>query len=141
MAFRQVLDDRDQAYRDRRDSANQWRKQRGFDLWEPLPADEYLDHLKSMVLLTLNTGMRRGELFNLRWLDIDLDHQILTVSGSYSKSGRTRQIPLNEEAIEIFRAVANANRAGIRICFHRQVWWQSEQCQEGMAEATAERGD
>lgn len=99
-ARRQALDDREQEYRDRRDSANRWRQQRGYDLWEPLSADEYLDHLKAMVLLTLNTGIRRGELFNLRWSDIDLDHQILTVEGSHAKSGRTRQIPLNEEAMD-----------------------------------------
>jgi integrase len=44
--------------------------------------------------LALNTGMRRGEQFGLRWLDVDLDHGILTVRG---KTGR-RFIPINSAA-------------------------------------------
>ena len=51
-----------------------------------------------MVILALNTGLRRGELFNLSWKDIDLDKRQLTVEGSTSKSGQTRHIRLNHKA-------------------------------------------
>jgi integrase len=100
-ALRQAHDDREAAYRSRRESANQWRQMRGYDLMESLSDDEYLDHLKPMVLLMMNTGLRRGELLSLRWSDIDLEHRNLTIEGSYAKSGNTRQIPLNEEAVEV----------------------------------------
>lgn len=42
----------------------------------------YADHLKPMVLLSLHTGMRYGELANLTWDDLHLDRAILTVHGS-----------------------------------------------------------
>jgi integrase len=49
------------------------------------------------VALALHTGMRRGEIFGLRWSDIDLDQQRLTVARSYEttpKGGRTRHLRL-----------------------------------------------
>lgn len=50
------------------------------------------------MLLALNTGLRRGELFGLRWCDINFTAGILTVTATSAKSGQTRRIPLNAEA-------------------------------------------
>lgn len=61
------------------------------------------DHLKPLVILSLNTGMRRGEVFNLKWSDIDLKNKVLTVEGDSAKSGQTRYIPLNKEALSILK--------------------------------------
>jgi len=44
--------------------------------------------------------MRRGEVFNLTWADIDLKNKIITVEGATSKSGQTRHIPINKELLE-----------------------------------------
>ena len=61
------------------------------------------DHLKPLVILSLNTGMRRGEVFNLKWSDIDLRNKVLTVEGDTAKSGQTRHIPLNKEALSTLK--------------------------------------
>ncbi|GLQ00103.1 recombinase [Methylophaga thalassica] len=59
------------------------------------------DHVHPMVLLLINTGMRRGEMFNLRWQDVDFVNKRITVVGNTSKTGQTRYIPLNKEAFRV----------------------------------------
>ncbi|KGM07175.1 Integrase [Methylophaga thiooxydans] len=61
----------------------------------------FQDHVHPMVLLLMNTGMRRGEMFNLRWQDVDFVNKRLTVVGNTSKTGQTRYIPLNDEAYKV----------------------------------------
>jgi len=54
-------------------------------------------------LLLMNTGMRRGEMFNLRWQDVDFVNKRITVIGNTSKTGQTRYIPLNVEAFNVLQ--------------------------------------
>ena len=103
ISLRNALDVRDEETRLKRESANKWRQVRGYKQMTAYTADESPDHLKPMVILTMNTGLRRGELFNLRWSNVDLDHKNLTVAGSYSKTGKTRHIPLNDEALKVLQ--------------------------------------
>jgi integrase len=59
------------------------------------------DHLTPIVLIALNTGMRRGELFSMQWIDIDFKAKNLAVRGENSKTSKTRIIPLNNEAFSV----------------------------------------
>ncbi|MBL0021396.1 MAG: tyrosine-type recombinase/integrase [Sphingomonadales bacterium] len=61
----------------------------------------FTDHVKPLILLSLNTGCRRGELFDLTWANVNLDRRLLTVTGATAKSRRTRHIPLNREATSV----------------------------------------
>ncbi|MDT4864705.1 Tyrosine recombinase XerC [compost metagenome] len=97
------MDDRQEATRADRDSANQWRTERKKELLPDLREVLFVDHLKPLVLLSLNTGMRRGEVFNLTWADVDLTNKLVTVEGEGAKSGQTRHIPLNKEALETLK--------------------------------------
>jgi len=58
-----------------------------------------VDHLKSMVILSLHTGMRRGEILSLRWGQIDLQNKQIRVENT--KSGKPRYIPLNSTVFDM----------------------------------------
>lgn len=55
--------------------------------------------LKSIVGLALNTGMRRGEIFNLKWEDIGFKARTIYIRDS--KSGEAREIPMNDVVLDI----------------------------------------
>ena len=97
--LREALEIRDAENREARDRTNEWKEKRGQEL---LPAiDGYCDYLSPMVLVALNTGARRGELFALDWSSVDMEQKTMTVSAHTAKTQRTRHIPLNAEAREV----------------------------------------
>ena len=99
--LRSALEVREDRFKQRRLSGIEWRKERGR---EPLdPISKFADHLMPMTLIALNTGMRRGEITQLTWSDIDLVKKILTVRAGYAKSGKTRHIPLNSEVLAVLK--------------------------------------
>ena len=101
--LRKALDAREERVRSERDNANRWRRERGYPEFADLRAVTFADHLKPMVLVSINTGLRQGELFHLRWGSVDLKLANLTVSGGNAKSGKTRHLPLNDEALKALK--------------------------------------
>jgi site-specific recombinase XerD len=63
--------------------------------------DDYEDVVEVAIVLSLHTGLRRGELFKLRRSDVDLRHAFVTVLSVNAKSRRQRHVPLNAEALAI----------------------------------------
>lgn len=58
------------------------------------------------VALAVHTGLRKGELFGLRWIDLDLETRRLTVARSFNttpKSGKPRHIRLPVELLPLLR--------------------------------------
>lgn len=58
----------------------------------------YTDHLTPAVLLSLNTGMRAGEMRKLQWSDIAHDLSQISLRADTTKSSKSRHIPINKEA-------------------------------------------
>jgi integrase len=66
---------------------------------------------KNFLIVALNTGLRAGELLALKWQDIDLKVGRLIVRRSLwngledmPKSGRTREVPLNDTVLAALRS-------------------------------------
>lgn len=90
------------------------------------------DWLEPGILLAVHTGMRRGEILNIRSRDLDLSNGLLTIP--QTKTDRPRTIPLSAEAVRIleqrqhyaddkggrlFPVTANAFRLAWERCKHR----------------------
>jgi integrase len=52
----------------------------------------------------LNTGIRRGSVFGLRWGDVDFQTKTLTLRGDNVKSGKVTRLPLNRAAVDVLTA-------------------------------------
>jgi len=61
-------------------------------------------HLQRIVLCALHTGMRRGEILQQKWEDIDFDNRILHVTHSKTPEGEAREIPLTRRLYEMLLA-------------------------------------
>lgn len=59
--------------------------------------------LYNMALLSLHCGLRAGEIFNLTWADIDLEHGIITMRDT--KGGLTRQAFMTKAVSQMFLAL------------------------------------
>ena len=55
-------------------------------------------HLKPIIILAINTGMRRGEIFDLQWIYIDLKNRFIEVIRA--KNGDKRAIPINDTLLK-----------------------------------------
>ena len=51
--------------------------------------------------MALFTGMRRGELFKLKWTDVDFDRGFITIRDP--KGGVSQKIPLNDQARDVLK--------------------------------------
>jgi integrase len=101
--LRKTLDIREENLRQTRMSHNRWRNDRGYPPLPNFPQNFFVDHVKPMVLLSMNTGIRRGELLALEWKDADFPTAILSIRGDTTKSSMTRYIPLNTEALQALK--------------------------------------
>ena len=63
-------------------------------------------HLRPIVETALLTGMRRNELLSLKWEQIRNGFIYLTET----KSGKARQIPINDRLAEVFKEVRRGNQ-------------------------------
>jgi integrase len=68
------------------------------------------DDFRPFVVTALHGGLRRGELFNLRWEDIDFTNRLIVVRDS--KSGDPREIPMDETLAGALRGLPSRFKRG-----------------------------
>jgi integrase len=118
--LRQTIKLRDEKIKQDRASANHWRQERGYDCLLDLNQYAFGDHMTPMILVSINTGLRRGELFSLKWENVDFQQAMLTIEGTYAKSGKTRYVPLNSEALNVLKAWRNQTTSKDLIFYNRE---------------------
>lgn len=65
--------------------------------------DPRAEHLYPIVLMALHTGMRRGEILNLKWSGVDLENKQIVLTDTKNKE--TRVIPLTNTLAETLREI------------------------------------
>jgi integrase len=113
LRLRKAMKARDEDLQNLRTSGNARRQHRHENLLPLLP--HFGDHLTPAVLLSMNTGLRRGEVLKLRWNSIDFSLRLLTVEGRNAKNRQTRHVPLNEEAANTLRRWREQSGPGTHI--------------------------
>src|SRR5437870_294727 len=59
-------------------------------------------HIRALVSVALHSGMRLGEILNLRWYDLDFSSGFILVRDS--KNGESRHVPMDATLSALFRA-------------------------------------
>lgn len=103
-----TIDDKRVRWLGQRDELEDIRDEAGMKVGERARFMTALQHpdtpayLRHMVILALNTGLRRGELFKLKWDAVSIQRAELIVRGATSrKSSKARHMPLNAEALKV----------------------------------------
>jgi len=58
-------------------------------------------HMRPIVVAALDTGMRRGELMQQKWEDVDFGRKLLSVTHSKTPEGEAREIPLTQRVFDL----------------------------------------
>ncbi len=97
-ALKRALAARDYRIKKDRENGNKHRTERGYPLLPDLSNRTFADHIAPLVIVAMNTGMRKGELLSLTWADVNFEREFVTVKAANAKSGKARHIPLNQKA-------------------------------------------
>src|SRR5258708_37802793 len=62
---------------------------------------------KDLVIMAVSTGLRRGELLNLQWKNVDFQRKLIHIQSDanfHTKQGKKRIVPLSDDALRILWA-------------------------------------
>ena len=71
--------------------------------------------LRPIVVLAVNTGMRRGEILNLKWRDIDFKRDVICLLET--KSDEKREVPMNEAVKDALIKVRKNPKSPYVFCY------------------------
>lgn len=63
--------------------------------------------LRPILIIALNTGMRRNEILSLKWDNLNEPERYIFIEDS--KTGKSRKVPMNEQVISAFNGLSKIN--------------------------------
>lgn len=73
-------------------------------------------HVKQVVIFALNTGLRRSEVFNLKWQDVDLKNNLIYVIQTKTKDKKV--IPINVAVRNLLLDIRSHHNTEYVFCFN-----------------------
>lgn len=68
------------------------------------------EHLRAIVIVAVDTGLRAGEIFSLTWDDVDLEAGIITIQSKNSKTSRSRKVGMTPRVKAELSAIAGTGK-------------------------------
>ena len=104
----QALIDREDRLRQKRRAANEFAAKEGGRKREEFPDDKFVDFLRPIVMIAINTGLRFGEIASLKWGDVHLikgksDDRQNHLEIRDTKNDTNLAMPLNPDAVRVLR--------------------------------------
>jgi integrase len=66
-------------------------------------------HLEPIIMTALNTGMRKGEILNLKWPKVDFKNRNISVEET--KNGESRVVPMNKKLTETLESAKKVSKS------------------------------
>lgn len=74
-------------------------------LFMAIESNPYRKHLNGIVLIALDCALRRGEIFTLKWSDVDLEQRTITVRAFNSKTARKRTVAMTNRVFDCVQKI------------------------------------
>ena len=77
-------------------------------LLEEVRTEHKSKHLEAIIVTALHTGMRKGEILNLKWSNVDFKNGVITVEKT--KNDEIRKIPMNQRLTETLEGAKKVSK-------------------------------
>lgn len=74
-------------------------------------------HLRPLLICALDTAMRRGEMIQLKWSDIDLENRTISVRALTTKTARSRVVPISSRLLAELRQLYEKSESDDELVF------------------------
>jgi integrase len=78
--------------------------------------EEFVDWVKPIVLVAKNTGLRRNNVVNLKWSQVDLREKFIVLDAEEMKNQQSLGVPLNEAAFSVLQGLAKSKKSLFVFC-------------------------
>lgn len=65
---------------------------------------ELAPHIKPMAQFAISTGLRKSNVFNLKWSEVDIKRSVAWVDSSEAKSKKSIPVPLSQYAVDVLKS-------------------------------------